>query len=82
MPLPPSRTRTATFAASDVRMCSIPDIQNDEVESLNCGTEIAVALGKSETLGTVEGSVLLIAQKLPPLYLGRDFAGIPLPLQL
>jgi hypothetical protein len=45
-------------------MCSIPDIQNDEVESLNCGTEIAVALGKSETLGTVEGVVLADRQTL------------------
>ena len=53
------QARSATFAASDIGMGSIPDIQTDEVEWLTCGTEIAVAFGKKgETLGTVEWVVL------------------------
>jgi len=53
------QVRSATFAASDIGMGSIPGIQTDEVELLTCGTEIAVAFGKKgETLGTVERVVL------------------------
>ena len=53
------RTCPATFAASDVGMGSIFEIQTDEVEWLPCGTPIAVAFGKKgETLGTVEWVVL------------------------
>ena len=53
------RARTATLAASDVGMSSIPDIQTDEVELLACRTAIAVAFGNiGETVGTVERVVL------------------------
>jgi hypothetical protein len=40
------QARSATFAASDIGMGSIPDIQTDEVEWLPGGTEEAVAFGK------------------------------------
>ena len=33
------RTRTATFAASEVSMGTIPNIQTDVVELLTCGTD-------------------------------------------
>src|SRR5713101_2071081 len=53
------RTRSATLAASDVGMSSIPDIQTDEVEWLASRAEITVAFGKKgETIGTVERTVL------------------------
>ena len=53
------RTRTATLAASDVGMSSIPDIQTDEVEWLASRTEVAVGFGKiGEAVGTVERTVL------------------------
>ena len=66
------RTRTTTFAASDVGMGSIPDIQTDEVEWLTCGAEIAVAFwNKGETLGTVEW-VVLAESAVPSAHIGFD----------
>ena len=52
-------TRTATLAASDIGVGSIPRIQTDEVEWLASRTEVAVAFGKiGEAVGTVERVVL------------------------
>src|ERR1039457_5627717 len=74
------RTRTATLAASDVGVGSIPHIQTDEVECLASRTEVAVGFGKiGEAVGTVERAVLA-QSAVPRAHIGSD---VPLqqPLQ-
>src|ERR1035441_6817613 len=74
------RTRTATFAASDVGVGSIPHIQTDEVDWLASRTEVAVGFGKiGEAVGTVE-RVVLAQSTVASAHIGSD---VPLqqPLQ-